>query len=77
MFQALILFQSYMITVKKCFLLGNSTVNDVRLNNGQSQFEGVLEIELDGVWRNPCYYRFDQNEANVICRTLGKRYDAM
>ena len=49
-----------------CHLEGN-----VRLVNGNNKFEGLVEICIQGEWRNVNGYKWDIKEATVVCRQLG------
>ncbi|CAC5364415.1 unnamed protein product [Mytilus coruscus] len=44
---------------------------EVRLTNGNSSFEGRLEVKHNGHWGNVCATGFDENDAKVVCRMLG------
>ena len=44
---------------------------DVRLTNGNSSFQGRLEINYKGRWGTVCDDLFSMENANVICRMLG------
>ena len=45
--------------------------SDIRLVNGSSMREGVVEICFDGVWGTVCASGVDNVVASVICRRLG------
>lgn len=44
---------------------------DLRLVNGSTILEGILEICINNVWGTACSRGFDSNEASVVCRKLG------
>ena len=43
----------------------------LRLVGGNNQYEGRLEICLNGVWGTVCDDNFEGVDANVACRQLG------
>ena len=43
----------------------------VRLVGGSKESEGRVEVSYDGQWQQVCYYSFDQEDAEVVCRQLG------
>ena len=45
----------------------------VRLVGGAGQLEGRLEVVHDGVWGTVCDNGFTDEEAIIVCRTLGIR----
>ncbi|XP_067153745.1 neurotrypsin isoform X3 [Apteryx mantelli] len=42
----------------------------VRLQGGKNEFEGTVEVYLNGVWGTICGSHWDNNDATVICRQL-------
>ena len=52
----------------------NATVNcstgELRLQNGLNSFEGRVEICIHGRWGTICDDRWDNREAEVVCRQL-------
>ena len=46
------------------------TSGSVRLVNGQTQYEGRVELCYDETWGAICPYTWDIREATVICRQL-------
>ena len=46
----------------------------VRLVGGSSSLEGRLEVLYDGVWNTVCDRYFYDEEARVVCNTLGAGY---
>jgi hypothetical protein len=48
-----------------------NTEGDIRLADGQNQFEGRVEVCQGGQWRTVCDKDWDDSEAEVVCRQLG------
>eukprot|EP00075_Anas_platyrhynchos_P023336 XP_027312589.1 neurotrypsin isoform X1 [Anas platyrhynchos] len=42
----------------------------VRLQGGKNEFEGTVEVYLNGVWGTICGSHWDNNDATVVCRQL-------
>ena len=49
----------------------NCTTGDVRLTDGPTEYEGRVEICMNGVWGSVCDYGWDTNEAITVCKQLG------
>ena len=52
-------------------VLTNCTSGDVRLVNGSSDSEGIVEVCYQGVWTTMTGYGWDYRDARVLCRQLG------
>ena len=50
-------------------LAGNEST--IRLANGPSQYEGRLEVFVDGQWGTVCNEMWSLKDAGVVCRQLG------
>ena len=44
-----------------------------RLVNGAMPYEGIVAVKHDGKWGRVCSDDFTDNEAMVVCRSLGFR----
>ncbi|PIK47664.1 putative deleted in malignant brain tumors 1 protein [Apostichopus japonicus] len=49
----------------------NVSDGEIRLVGGESQYEGTLEIYLNGQWVRVCIPRWTPENAKVVCRQLG------
>ena len=57
--------------VYKILVLTNCTSGDVRLVNGSSDSEGIVEVCYQGVWTTVDGYSWGYRDARVLCRQLG------
>ena len=44
---------------------------DIRLVNGDTKYDGTVQICYNGVWGAVCGSNWDNTDANVTCRQLG------
>ena len=44
---------------------------DVRLQDGEEESVGRVEVCLGGEWTTYCGYQWDNRDAQVVCRQLG------
>ena len=44
---------------------------DIRLLEGSTAYEGLVEICKDNVWGTICHNYWDSADARVVCRQLG------
>lgn len=52
----------------------NCTHGAVRLVNGSSQYEGRVEVCINGDWGTVCDNGWDTTEATTVCKQLGYAY---
>ena len=53
-------------------LVNDSCANEsMRLVNGTTMFDGIVEVCLNGVWGNIISYGWNTPDAEVVCRQLG------
>ena len=49
----------------------NCTTGDIRLTDGTTEYEGRVEVCINGVWGVICDYGWDTREAYAVCHQLG------
>ena len=49
----------------------NCTTGEIRLTDGTTQYEGRVEVCINGVWGTICDYGLDTREAYAVCHQLG------
>ena len=66
-------FKLIMITL---WTVSNCVNDSIRLINGTSSNNGVVEICLDGVWGSIISYSWNNIDASVVCRELGQPWES-
>ena len=49
----------------------NCTTGEIRLTGGTTQYEGRVEVCINGVWGTICDYGWDIRELYAVCHQLG------
>ena len=57
------------------YSIGQCISGSVRLVNGNTSYEGLLEFCRNGIWGTVCSNSFDVYDATVVCRQLGLTTD--
>ena len=61
--------RKYLVAKNYSICIG-CTEGDVKLLGGSTSLEGRVEICEDNMWATVCNYRWDYQEATVVCRQL-------
>lgn len=59
-----------LISVCEKDLISLFKIGSVRLRGGKNEFEGTVEVYLNGIWGTICSSHWDDNDASVICQQL-------
>ena len=49
----------------------NCTTGEIRLTDGTTQYEGRVEVCINGVWGTVCDYNWGKKQAYAVCHQLG------
>uniref|UniRef100_U3I058 Serine protease 12 n=1 Tax=Anas platyrhynchos platyrhynchos TaxID=8840 RepID=U3I058_ANAPP len=60
----------FLIAVSQLESVWQVLLRSVRLQGGKNEFEGTVEVYLNGVWGTICGSHWDNNDATVVCRQL-------
>ena len=60
---------SYYIVTRVSY--SNCTTGEIRLTDGTTQYEGRVEVCVNGVWGTVCDNGWDTTEAYAVCHHLG------
>ena len=63
-----------MMTYVVCCMLSGVSDLKIRLVDGDDDLSGRVEVRRGGEWGTICKERFDDEDATVICRSLGFTY---
>ena len=55
--------------------MGNCSDGDVRLEGGGNVLEGRVEICVNNAWGTVCENTFSNNDAHVVCTSIGLPYN--
>lgn len=61
----------YNIMLIVCGIFVIDGIEKVRLTGGPSQYEGAVEIFLNGRWQHVCFDGWNESDAIVVCMQLG------
>ena len=75
LYDAMVFLHSIIIIIIQLLVNDNCNYGSVRLVNGRTRNEGIVEVCLNGVWSTIKSYRWNTLDAEVVCRQLGMPWE--
>ena len=65
-----LIYPTLLLQILRLLSATQCTHGDLRLVGGYTDYEGRVEVCIDGYWRTVCDNDFDDGDALVVCRQL-------